>query len=63
MRGGLHCPSYQTFGATDCINPADYPNTPVQQVLIDATKWGVEYTFDCTGNTEVRARPTAPLAI
>mmetsp|Transcript_34828 Transcript_34828/g.55450 ORF Transcript_34828/g.55450 Transcript_34828/m.55450 type:complete len:390 (+) Transcript_34828:65-1234(+) len=42
------------LGATDCINPKDY-DKPVQQVLVEMspTKFGFDYTFDCTGNTEV----------
>jgi len=40
------------LGATDCVNPKDY-DKPIQQVLVGMTKWGVDYTFDCTGNTEV----------
>jgi len=40
------------LGATDCINPKDF-DKPIQQVLVGETKWGVDYTFDCTGNTEV----------
>lgn len=39
-------------GATDCLNPKDY-NKPIQQVLVEMTKWGVDYTFECTGNVEV----------
>ena len=33
------------FGATDCINPNDY-DKPVQQVLVETTKWGCDYTFE-----------------
>merc|ERR1712150_403222 len=40
------------LGATDCINPKDH-DKPIQQVLVGMTKWGIDYTFDCTGNTEV----------
>ncbi|CAE7221865.1 frmA, partial [Symbiodinium necroappetens] len=40
------------LGATDCVNPKDY-DKPIQQVLVGMTKWGIDYTFDCTGNTEV----------
>ncbi|EDQ90365.1 uncharacterized protein MONBRDRAFT_20739 [Monosiga brevicollis MX1] len=39
------------MGATDCINPHDHED-PIQQVLIQETKWGIDYTFDCTGNTD-----------
>jgi len=42
------------LGCTDCVNPKDY-DTPIQQVLVEKspTKFGYDYTFDCTGNTEV----------
>lgn len=40
------------LGATDCLNPKDY-DKPIQQVIVGMTTWGVDYTFDCTGNVEV----------
>jgi len=40
------------LGATDCLCPSDY-DKPIQQVIVGLTKWGVEYTFDCTGNVKV----------
>ncbi|CAG8442460.1 3349_t:CDS:10, partial [Dentiscutata heterogama] len=40
------------LGATDFINPADYEK-PIQQVLVEMTDGGLDYTFDCTGNTGV----------
>ncbi|CAB9499457.1 Alcohol dehydrogenase class-3 [Seminavis robusta] len=41
------------LGATDCVNPKDI-DKPIQQYISgDLTPWGVDYTFDCTGNTEV----------
>lgn len=43
---------FKEFGGTDFVNPKDY-DKPIQQVLVEKTQWGVEYTFDCTGNTEV----------
>ena len=42
----------QQLGATDCVNPEDHSG-PIQEVLVYMTQWGVEYTFDCTGNTNV----------
>lgn len=41
-----------TLGATDCVNSAAL-NKPVQQHIVDMTQWGVDYTFDCTGNVQV----------
>ncbi|KAH9061594.1 hypothetical protein Ae201684P_020929 [Aphanomyces euteiches] len=40
------------LGATDCIDPTA-SSEPIQQVLVQKTKWGIDYTYDCTGNTEV----------
>jgi S-(hydroxymethyl)glutathione dehydrogenase/alcohol dehydrogenase len=40
------------LGATDCINPKDHKGS-IQSVLVGMTKWGVDYTFDATGNVEV----------
>lgn len=40
------------FGATDCINPNDH-DEPIQQVIIDMTKWGVDHSFECIGNVNV----------
>lgn len=42
------------LGATDCINPADLPEgTTIQAHIISLTQWGVDYTFDATGNVSV----------
>ncbi len=43
----------KALGATDCINSADYPDTPIQQVIIDLTDGGVDYSFECIGNVDV----------
>lgn len=41
------------LGATDFVNPSKL-DKPVQQYIAgDLTDWGVDYSFDCTGNTEV----------
>jgi S-(hydroxymethyl)glutathione dehydrogenase / alcohol dehydrogenase len=37
------------LGATDCVNPKDY-DRPIQQVLIDLTDGGVDYSFEAIGN-------------
>lgn len=37
------------FGATECVNPKDY-DKPTQQVLVDLTDGGCDYTFECIGN-------------
>lgn len=38
------------LGATDCINPKDYPGSPIQDVVIDLTDGGVDYSFEAIGN-------------
>jgi len=38
------------LGATDCINPKDY-DKPIQQVIVDLTDGGVDYSFEAIGNT------------
>ena len=40
------------FGATDFINPKDYSNS-IQEVIIDLTDGGVDYSFECIGNVNV----------
>ena len=41
------------LGATDFVNPKDYPDTSVQQVIVDLTDGGVDYSFECIGNVHV----------
>lgn len=40
------------FGATEFVNPKDHAK-PIQQVLVEMTGGGVDYSFDCTGNVQV----------
>ena len=40
------------LGATDCINPQDY-SIPIQDVIIEMTDGGVDYSFECIGNVNV----------
>jgi len=37
------------FGATECVNPKDFEK-PIQEVLVDMTDGGLDYTFECIGN-------------
>lgn len=37
------------LGATDCINPKKYSAT-IQEVIVDLTNGGVDYSFECIGN-------------
>lgn len=41
------------FGATDCVNPKDHPETPIQNVIVEMTDGGVDYSFECIGNVQV----------
>ena len=40
------------LGATDCINPKNY-DKPIQQVIVELTDGGVDYSFECIGNVQV----------
>lgn len=40
------------FGATDCIDPKEHAK-PVQDVIVQMTEGGVDYSFECVGNVEV----------
>ncbi|KAJ6956744.1 hypothetical protein NC652_007720 [Populus alba x Populus x berolinensis] len=40
------------FGVTEFVNPKDH-DKPIQQVLIDLTDGGVDYSFECIGNVSV----------
>ncbi len=37
------------LGATDTVNPKDY-DAPIQDVIVDLTNGGVDYSFECVGN-------------
>ncbi|KZB71215.1 MULTISPECIES: S-(hydroxymethyl)glutathione dehydrogenase/class III alcohol dehydrogenase [Thalassospira] len=40
------------LGATDCINPKDY-DKPIQDVIVELTDGGVDWSFECIGNVNV----------
>jgi len=40
------------LGATDCINPKDH-DKPIQDVIVELTDGGVDYSFECIGNVDV----------
>jgi len=42
----------EMLGATDCINPNDYEEA-IQDVIVDLTDGGVDYSFECIGNVNV----------
>jgi S-(hydroxymethyl)glutathione dehydrogenase/alcohol dehydrogenase len=45
-------PIARQLGATDCINPGDH-DKPIQQVVIEMTDGGVDYSFECVGNVQL----------
>ncbi len=40
------------LGATDCINSAEH-DLPIQEVIVDMTDGGVDYSFECIGNVDL----------
>ena len=40
------------LGATDCINPNNY-SAPIQEVIVELTNGGVDYSFECIGNVKL----------
>jgi S-(hydroxymethyl)glutathione dehydrogenase/alcohol dehydrogenase len=44
----------KSLGATDCVNPSTLEGgQTIQAYIMEQTKWGVDYTFDATGNVNV----------
>ncbi|KAJ6668874.1 hypothetical protein lerEdw1_012360 [Lerista edwardsae] len=44
------------FGATECISPEDFKK-PIQEVLVELTDGGVDYSFECIGWKSVESVP------
>lgn len=42
----------KTFGATEFVNPKDH-SKPIQEVLRELTKGGVDFSIECVGNVDV----------
>ncbi|HKM26422.1 MAG TPA: S-(hydroxymethyl)glutathione dehydrogenase/class III alcohol dehydrogenase [Thiopseudomonas sp.] len=40
------------LGATDCVNPKDF-DKPIQDVIVEMTDGGVDYSFECVGNVQL----------
>ncbi|MCL1039603.1 S-(hydroxymethyl)glutathione dehydrogenase/class III alcohol dehydrogenase [Shewanella submarina] len=40
------------LGATDCVNPMNF-DKPIQDVIVEMTDGGVDYSFECIGNVNV----------
>lgn len=43
----------KALGATDCVNPKEVEGPVQKHIAGTMTPWGVDYSFDCTGNVEV----------
>lgn len=41
----------KVFGCTEFVNPKDHKK-PIQEVLIEMTDGGLDYTFECVGNVQ-----------
>ncbi|WOL20690.1 hypothetical protein Cni_G29495 [Canna indica] len=46
------CRISKNFGFTEFVNPKDH-DKPIQQVLVDLTDGGVDYSFECIGNVSI----------
>ncbi len=42
----------RALGATDFVNPKDY-DKPIQEVIVDLTNGGVDYSFEAVGNVKL----------
>ncbi len=42
----------KALGATDYVNPKDH-DAPIQDVIVDLTDGGVDYSFECVGNVDL----------
>lgn len=45
----MHLLTAKIFGCTEFINPKNH-DKPIQQILIEMTDGGLDYTFECIGN-------------
>ncbi|MGL4860848.1 MAG: zinc-binding dehydrogenase, partial [Enterobacteriaceae bacterium] len=42
----------RSMGTTDCVNPKEY-DKPIQEVIVEMTDGGVDFSFECIGNVNV----------
>jgi S-(hydroxymethyl)glutathione dehydrogenase/alcohol dehydrogenase len=42
----------EQLGATDLVNPKEYDD-PIQDVIVELTDGGVDYSFECVGNVDL----------
>lgn len=38
------------FGVNEFVNPKDHPDKPIQQVIVELTDGGVDFSFECIGS-------------
>ena len=43
------------FGATEFFNPTEH-DRPAQQVLVEMTDGGLDFTFECIGNVKTMVK-------
>mmetsp|Transcript_11439 Transcript_11439/g.29050 ORF Transcript_11439/g.29050 Transcript_11439/m.29050 type:complete len:260 (+) Transcript_11439:1098-1877(+) len=41
------------WGCTDVVNPKDFPDKTIQEVIVGMTDGGVDYSFECIGKVDV----------
>ena len=46
-------PIAKKMGATDFVNPKDHSERKIQDVIVEMTDGGVDYSFECIGNVGV----------
>ena len=46
-------PIAKRMGATDFVNPKEHGDRKVQDVIVEMTDGGVDYSFECIGNVGV----------
>ncbi|MFS7931326.1 putative oxidoreductase [Helianthus anomalus] len=49
---GCGVPTAKDFVVTEFVNPKDH-DKPIQQVLVDMTDEGVDYSYECIGNVSI----------
>ena len=53
----------KALGATEFVNPSTLGDKPIQQELVDRTKWGLDYTCELRHHVRPAAAATAATAV
>lgn len=48
----IKLPTHLFLPAVEFVNPKDYPNRSIVDVLVELTDGGLDYTFECIGNVK-----------